>query len=280
MLIASYLTHHGYVATAHAFENQVTDERIERARGLVPGQGRTEKEDHDDVMRATRMNWIEVGEDGHEMSLRAVSPRTEIKDAFGRGDLDRVIELTNLHYPKVLHQGRGRRESNSRTNASRNKLDPGDGGEPGRSLAEDKVDGEDDGGMLLFKLRLQQFVEAVRRNTASHRTSAGTESNDGKGKARAQATENAHHNDDCDQDMDTNVDSTQSSLDVVLSLGKALHAEYSSDLRPTIQSRLKTTFSLMAYDRPDLEPGEISHLVSDEARLEIADELNSAILSE
>ncbi len=45
-----------------------------------------------------------------------------------------------------------------------------------------------------------------------------------------------------------------------------------------VQSRLKRTFSLVTYDDPTTAGGEVAELVSQEARVQLAQEMNQAIL--
>ncbi|KDQ19805.1 hypothetical protein BOTBODRAFT_378313 [Botryobasidium botryosum FD-172 SS1] len=61
--------------------------------------------------------------------------------------------------------------------------------------------------------------------------------------------------------------------------GQTVHAEYVRDTRPTVQSVFKRTFSLLAYEDPlGSAPPEIVRFAGQSARVELADELNRAIL--
>lgn len=115
---------------------------------------------------------------------------------------------------------------------------------------------QDESGGMMFKLRLRAFIEAVLRS--------GREEGKGKGPA-------------VDEDVEM-AEPGSSGLDALLELGRALHADYSADMRPKVQESLKLAFSLMAYERPEDEGGKIGWLLSDGAREKLADELNSAIL--
>ena len=122
-------------------------------------------------------------------------------------------------------------------------------------------------GILLFKLRIREFIEAVRRFTSSSSSAPPSE--------------------DVDVDMvdssscsSSNTSPTTITLDYVLSLGRQLDADYSKDERDFVQDTLRVAFSLLVYDHPQSEGGEIGKLF-DVASLESeVDELNSAILGE
>jgi len=63
----------------------------------------------------------------------------------------------------------------------------------------------------------------------------------------------------------------------VLDYGTALSKDWESDERPWVKETLKKTVGLVAYDEPYVDPRS-KDLVSHEARLELADEVNKAIL--
>lgn len=90
-LITSYLVHHGYTATADAFASQVTLERRERARGLIPSAT-------DDDSSMTAIDAVASTSAGGSDS----SVRVEIRKALLAGDPDRALELTEWKYPTIL----------------------------------------------------------------------------------------------------------------------------------------------------------------------------------
>ncbi|KAK4052488.1 hypothetical protein OIV83_002290 [Microbotryomycetes sp. JL201] len=118
-------------------------------------------------------------------------------------------------------------------------------------------DADDTSGGMLFKLRLRAFTELVARQARRNVVPAEIVADD---------------------NVDMGGDDHSPDLDEVLVLGQKLDAEYSSDPRRAVQEALKLTFSLMAYDRPQDEPGLIGWVVSQDARSRLADELNKAIL--
>ncbi|KAM0790579.1 hypothetical protein ACM66B_004446 [Microbotryomycetes sp. NB124-2] len=209
-LISSYLVHHGYGATATAFDEQVAAERRERIKGLL------------DSPSSSSANSATSNGDGSTSTRTASADsriRGQIRRVFMSGDVPRAIELVSKHYPSVLEQ-----------------------------------DTDDVSGGMLFKLRMRAFVEAVVK----------------------------HSSRDLSSSIDVNGQDTSCSsvddLDEILVLGQKLDAEYSSDARPAVQEALKLTFSLMAYEKPQDEPGLIGWTVANDARSELADELNKAIL--
>lgn len=106
----AYLIHHGYTSTSSAFSSQCRTERIERAIGLVPNASIDTTPAPEDTTPSSTL-------------------RTSIRRAFLAGEADKVLQLTQAHFPAVLL-----------------------GGE------------EDESGGMLFKLRLRVFIEAVIRS--------------------------------------------------------------------------------------------------------------------
>lgn len=242
-------------------------ERRERAKGLIPSATpasttatTVDTQEEDD---ATLSSLLSIGSD----SL----VRGSIRSTFLRGDAEKVLELTKKHYPAVLEEEK-----------------------------------DDELGGWEFRLRVRAFVEAViRAGSATTTTTAGgsemvEKKVDLKGKARASTTTTTTMEQDDDASMrpldepteeefttppgsptpSDQSHSSSSSLDYLLSLGRSLHADYSSDQRPAVQHALRLTFSLMAYDDPASVGGEVGKLLSREQRAEEADKLNSAILGE
>jgi hypothetical protein len=72
------------------------------------------------------------------------------------------------------------------------------------------------------------------------------------------------------------VDQTKSALDAAVKYGQDLRVEFSSDTRPEIRKALEEAFSLLAYTDP--RNSVLAHLLDEEGRVSVAEELNSAIL--
>jgi len=71
-------------------------------------------------------------------------------------------------------------------------------------------------------------------------------------------------------------DQTKSALDAAVKYGQDLRVEFSSDTRPEIRKALEEAFSLLAYTDP--RNSVLAHLLDEEGRVSVAEELNSAIL--
>ncbi|KAK4703318.1 Ran-binding protein 9/10, partial [Phenoliferia sp. Uapishka_3] len=241
-LVTSYLIHHGYTSTAESFASQVTLERRGRSNGLVPRGS----EGEDESMEGDETDGRGLGSDS--------SVRVEIRKAFLKGDMERVMKLTEGKYPGVF-----------------------------------KGDKEDPSGGFRFKLRTREFVEAVLRSlpvSTSNTELPTSTSLKGKGKAIIE--------DVSMEDIEEETYSTPATspifapppalptegtgLDVVLSLGKSLSYDFKDDERPLVRETLEEVFSLMAYSKLEELEGRLGWLVSREKREEEADELNSAIL--
>lgn len=162
----------------------------------------------------------------------ATSPliRMEIRQFLLRGAAAEALGLLELHYPALV---------STLPNSSRGAEEVGG-----------RADIEGDDGILLLRLKLQIFIEAV----ASSRSLPS--SSDRKGKSRSTAT----------------------SEDLILSLGQSLDGLYRSDPRPEVREALMLTFSLLAYEEPEKEVGSVGELLSQKKRESLADFVNSAIL--
>ena len=71
----------------------------------------------------------------------------------------------------------------------------------------------------------------------------------------------------------------QVALTKTLEYGRRLQSDYRSLIEPR-QSLLKATFSLVSYEDPRTVGGAASELAGQEARNELAQEVNQAVLSE
>ncbi|KZT08915.1 SPRY-domain-containing protein [Laetiporus sulphureus 93-53] len=70
----------------------------------------------------------------------------------------------------------------------------------------------------------------------------------------------------------------KSALHTALSYGQALEADYKTDTRPAVRTHLRRTFGLVAYEDPESVGGEVGAIAGQEARVELAEEVNRAIL--
>jgi hypothetical protein len=216
-LIADYLLHHGYVKTAQSFNQQVGEARKARFIDLNSPLGPISIPRDESITLPT---------------TTATSPliRMEIRQFLLEGAATEALGLLELHYPALV---------STLPNSSRGAEEVGG-----------RADIEGDDGILLLRLKLQIFIEAV----ASSRSLPS--SSDRKGKSRSTAT----------------------SEDLILSLGQSLDGSYRSDPRPEVREALMLTFSLLAYEEPEKEVGSVGELLSQKKRESLADFVNSAIL--
>lgn len=130
----------------------------------------------------------------------------------------------------------------------------------------------DPAGGIRLKLQLRIFVESLltMRNISQPR---------GKGKRKKDENEAME---DLEMDDHSSSSSSSSALDDLLQLGRTIDAENAADQRPAVKEALSLTFSLLAYDSPEDRGlgGKIGYLLSEQARVDLADEVNSAILSQ
>ncbi|KAF8323327.1 SPRY-domain-containing protein [Clavulina sp. PMI_390] len=71
----------------------------------------------------------------------------------------------------------------------------------------------------------------------------------------------------------------QAAMDHIMAFGRQLDADYGADERPRVQSLFQLTVSLVAYVDPRIVGGEVGHLASHEARIELAIAVNEGILA-
>ncbi|CAK5279857.1 unnamed protein product [Mycena citricolor] len=117
-----------------------------------------------------------------------------------------------------------------------------------------------DEGLMRFKLRCRKFVELLLRATALHKRM--DEDKDGMeidehGSIKAQV---------------------ERALSQAIVYGQSLLSDYESDKRPEVQALFTRTVSLVAWHDPIERGGITAQVAGPEARTELANELNQAIL--
>ncbi|KAJ7651980.1 concanavalin A-like lectin/glucanase domain-containing protein, partial [Mycena polygramma] len=179
--------------------------------------------------------------------------RTKIVNSVVAGDIDAALSETKAHYPTVL---------------------------------------EADEGLMLFKLRCRKFVELLLEATELHK--------------RMKAAEPV---DDDEMGMDIDDDAiplgspvtpryiptgtkrvtfppgrtsskaqVESALNQAIIYGQALLNDYSSDKRPEVQTMFNRTVGIVAWHDPIEHGGVAAEVAGPEARVDLANELNQAIL--
>jgi hypothetical protein len=81
---------------------------------------------------------------------------------------------------------------------------------------------------------------------------------------------------DLEGSLDSQVDYNRL-LEEAIQYGQVLQAEFQHDPRREVHKSLQNAFALLAYEDP-INSKEVSHLVTHEGRVAVAEELNSAIL--
>lgn len=72
----------------------------------------------------------------------------------------------------------------------------------------------------------------------------------------------------------------ESALKAAINYGQLLSSDYQSNTRPEVQDMFRMTFGIVAWDDPAGTGGPVAELVSHNARIALAHEVNQAILSE
>lgn len=166
--------------------------------------------------------------------------REKIRNALLIGDAAKALDLLATEFPIVLTQ-----------------------------------DIDDSAGGIRLKLQLRVFIE----NLSSMRNASQPR---GKGKRKQDSHDSTEDLTMDDSPSTTSSPSANSAIDDLLQLGRAIDAEYQGDPRVAVGEALRLTFSLLAYDSPAERGlgGKIGYLLSAEARDDLADEVNSAILGQ
>ncbi|KZT68756.1 SPRY-domain-containing protein [Daedalea quercina L-15889] len=295
-LVMGYLAHHGYARTAKAFGAQCTKDE---SMSVSTSETASTKElaesamDTDDGPRAGPSTVIdheygtELGPDpqvhdpeGLDAETRDLQTRLSILHAVRAGDIDRALDELETHYPQalgaqdglllfhlrcrkfvelVLKAGAALRKVKEAEKQQTEKLS---GGLPpptpaavGRIPDDPALDGE--GAMDVD----DPSPEALPLSTA-HDLSDGSLLPAPAGLAVTPSP----------------ADAAKHALHTALAYGQRLEADYKSDTRPAVQTHRLRTFGLVAYEDPENEGGEVGALAGQEARVQLASEVNQAIL--
>lgn len=300
-LVLSYLHHHGFENTARALLKSREDARKKEEARKQEEARKTDEARHDasgkaeDVDVDIKMETEDdlpgtsaAGEadsssdlqgfvgDGSRSRLDSLQSRQRIVSAVTRGEIDFVLEMAQKECPVVLEVNEG---------------------------------------LMLFKLRCRKFVELVLETSEAQKKTLvetpGAEEEDAS-YDYVEISENGTAMEvDGDDESTTPVTSTngfangdakkgmsilggggvrctkrspamvnyQRALHDTLEYGKKLQSDYRTDMRLEVQSLLKRTFSLVSYDDPTTATSvDVVELVSQEARVQLAQEMNQAIL--
>lgn len=134
---------------------------------------------------------------------------------------------------------------------------------------------------VLFRLKCRKFIEMIRREAEINLNGSDRRSQNNGHNHPPPTGEDMELDEEMD-DLDGRMDATGGSRDltqVALQYGQTLQAEYAGDDRREVRAALEEIFSLIAYQNPLKEP-KVAHLLERKGRVAVAEELNSAILSE
>lgn len=251
-LIGQYLAHEGYVETAKAFAKDVHDQQESLSSEPQPFHIPNSEDD-----------------------IHAFN-RQKIRKSILDGDIDKALKYTNSFYPHVLEE-------------ERNKD-------------------------IHFRLRCRKFIEMMRRFTElSAATSSPTtvtksvdslgsnghaeeadDMNDGEEPPDTQMEldDQLHReaskslelpSDDVDMDASQELPPKASFmkqnelLEQALAYGRELQSSFGGDPRQQIKKQLSDIFAIMAYTNPT--ESVVGQLLDPQGRVQIAEEVNGAILS-
>lgn len=250
-LIGQYLAHEGYVETAKAFSRDVQ----EKQESIVDQAQSSHLASEDDDIHAVN--------------------RQKIRKSILDGDIDRALKYTNTYYPRLF----------------------------------DNVRNKD----VYFRLRCRKFIELMRlhgelQTSASSPTtvtkSVDSLASNGHADGEADGDEPPDTQMELDDQLhretsesheppatdDVDMDSSQELppkrqymksdqlMTMALQYGPQLKEEFGRDPRPQVQKHLSDIFALLAY--ANVEGSPVSHLFNPQGRVEIAEEVNGAILGE
>ncbi|THU90771.1 SPRY-domain-containing protein [Dendrothele bispora CBS 962.96] len=249
-LVLSYLAHHGYVRTARTFQKQIHD--TVRPISEVPASGDVEMADASSSLSKAPLEFD---------FEKDIAVRTRIVDSVLSGDIDTALSETERYHPSVL---------------------------------------EAEQSLMLAKLRCRKFVEMILESAEMKRKMTGS----AVGSSGSFIDDTTLEGDGMDMDVDDEIPSMngttngsdmsespirrpstsspkaqyQLALQSAIQYGQALDRDYRKDERPEVRSIFKKSFSVLAFYDP-LEAGGITaEVAGHDARIELANELNQAIL--
>ena len=264
-LVLSYLVHHGYSKTVRAFQKHQD--------GVVNSKSATGLEEDFEMESASPVKEAltedSLGDD--------IEKRTRIVNAVANGDVDQALMETEKYHPAVLKA---------------------------------------DASLMLFKLRSRKFVELVLEAAAMKKArergesrvelSASASSTAGGSMTASADADGDWFEESMDMDVDDDGAAQRSpskiepgsvragkqraeedidaahdaALRAAIAYGQSLKTDYEADPRPEVKQLFNKTFGILAYTDPLTAGGEVSAFVSAEARAQLANELNTGILSE
>jgi len=254
-LVASYLQHDGFVETAKAFADDI------RAENTALDNGKSQT--------ASQLDFLEDGDATNRQSMYTDTLAitctdnymcAAIRSAILKGDIDRALRLTNRYYPEVLPNNE----------------------------------------KIHFRLRCRKFIEMMRQcaETTSpskkeyhhhNQEDAGYDDDDEDEEMDLEDAndEDEEYEDDNggvewemevenedDEVDDADGEDPKHTLEAALQYGRLLQDDFKDN--EEMRQPLDEAFSLLAYVDP--RRSVVAHLMDEEGRFPVAEELNSAIL--
>lgn len=259
-LVLSYLAHHGYAKTVHAFQSQCQNtDQMASGSSIAPSSMAQDHDiDMDDVPSRTSNDFE-----------RDIEIRTKIVNSVIAGDIDTALQETRTHHPSVLDMTEGLMLFKLRCRKfvelileaaemkkRMNYIDEGTAHasmEAGHEFDEDGMSMDVDDELFSPSSHANGFASSffpIQR--AQHDVSPT------RGGGRAQY---------------------ESALHEAIMYGQSLQADYKTDARPEVRTIFKRTFSIVAYVDPLEAGGMAEEVAGHQARVALATELNQAILS-
>jgi hypothetical protein len=146
---------------------------------------------------------------------------------------------------------------------------------------------------IYFRMRCRKFIEMIRQcadlNQASRSADNGSKASNGASNEQyedvfdqeMELDDQIHNGDGWDtmemEDSDASL-KHMNMLQETIKYGQLLQSEFRDDDRKEVKKALAETFSLLAYEDP--KSSVMAHLLEPSGRVPVAEELNSAILSE
>ncbi|THH26581.1 hypothetical protein EUX98_g7605 [Antrodiella citrinella] len=284
-LVLSYLAHHGYAKTAHAFQAQCERASFSRADEATDAKVEQDMDADDD----------------QDQELRT---RVDIVNAVLKGDIDTALEHTKQHFPTVLEREQGlmlfklrcrkfveliveasealkKVKQQPQSTVSQEPQQRGREPYPAdvhTAAGEDvKMDGMDGEGAMdvddpSHEARPYPSASSSTVSVSTFSTTADSVASVPKPRQASRSPSTSM------RPTSPHAAAAKAALHTALQYGQTLEADYKHDVRPEIRAHLKRTFGVVAYTDPVAAGGEIADMAGQEARVRLGNELNQAIL--
>ena len=254
-LVLSYLIHHGYAKAAQSLQQQ---------QALLEDNLRKVATADQDMVTDSILS----GNEKMDLSTLEddIERRTRIVNAVVTGNIDLAISETAKYHPLVLEAEAGLMLFRLRCRKfvelvlEASELKKRRKAEQVDKVASMEIDGMDDVDWVGMEIddELKEPIDVGHSNGF-----LGPTTSVGLGKRRESTTS-----------------LVEQALNRAISYGQSLANDYKADTRPEVKQLFKRTFAIVAWDDPREAGGLVAEVVSPEARISLANELNQAILSE